>query len=227
MNRRATVTCQNLPSEPVMTKALELYVGEDNGHSIQTFTGLFFDLVHPQPHMVRLKDIAEAAAKTNRFTGHTYAPYSIAQHQIWASYEAEREDPRAAPYAFLHDGHESYIGDKATPQKVAEAIIIAEHLGVPVEKVREACKIMAARIDTAIFTRFGLPWPCPPDVWAVVKRVDAKALATEKRDLMPHDRPWQYPLPEPRRFAIHPWPWVKAADEFITRARELGISESV
>ncbi|MGE3333656.1 MAG: hypothetical protein AB7I36_08435 [Rhodospirillaceae bacterium] len=198
------------------------YIGEDNTHSIQTLTGNFFDLVNPAPHMVFLRDIAEAAAKVNRFTGHTIAPYSVAQHCVWASFMVS---PEAAPYALLHDAHEAYINDKSTPQKTAEAIVIAHALGIDLERVKEALRIIPRRIDAAVFQRFNLPWPAQKAIMDEVKAVDILALSTEKRDLMAHDRPWTYPLPAPYRGITKPWPWVHAADAFVERARHLGLQE--
>lgn len=196
-------------------------IGADNGHSIQTRTGVFVDLVNPRPESIHLVDMADAGAKINRFTGHTVLPYSINQHQDFCSRIVSRA---AAPYAFLHDGHEDYTGDDSTPKKIAQAIILARELGVPVEAAKRALRVMSEQLDAAIFTRFGLPWPAPPEIWAEVKRADAIALATERRDLMADERLWSYPLPEPHQTHLKPWPWPQAADRYLTRAKELGLS---
>jgi hypothetical protein len=49
---------------------------------IQTRTGKMFNIKHPDPDMIDLRDIAAALAKTNRFGGHTREPYSVAQHCV-------------------------------------------------------------------------------------------------------------------------------------------------
>lgn len=179
---------------------------------IQTWSGRKFDLVNPLPEMVHLRDIAEALAKANRFTGHTLRPYSVAQHSVFCSYHVPY---RARLHALLHDAEEAYMGDIATPLKMA-----LRSLGAGT-----AVRDLSDRIRGAVFEKFGLAWPCDPDIWMEVKNADALALATEKRDLLRHKLSWSYSMPDPDPVLLVPVPWWDAAEMFMKRARELGCRE--
>lgn len=180
---------------------------------IQTWSGRRFDLINPDPEMVHLRDIAEALAKANRFTGHTSRPYSVAQHSIFCSHHTTM---RARLPALLHDAEEAYTGDMSTPMKMA---MRAAGAG-------DAYHTIADGIRGAIFRRFGLSFPVDPDVWMEVKNADALALSTERRDLMRVQRKdWTWPLPDPDPVLLVPMPWWDAAEQFMKRAKELGCRE--
>lgn len=53
--------------------------------SIETMTGKFVDLVHPDPATIEIKDIAWATSRMPRYVGHTVSavPYTIGQHSIF------------------------------------------------------------------------------------------------------------------------------------------------
>lgn len=179
---------------------------------IQTFTGQRFDLVNPAAGAVRLRDIAEALAKANRYTGHTKRPYSVAQHSVFCSLHVSA---RARRYALLHDAEEAYTGDVSTPMKMALKAMGAG----------EAMQHVAHGVRKAIFERFHLEFPPPEDIWAEVKKADLLALATEKRDLLCHALPWDWTMPEPCAEKIEALPWWDAAQVFYDRARVLGCGE--
>lgn len=71
------------------------------------------DLLRPDPDSICIQDIAHALSLTNRFTGHTHVPYSVAQH----SHTVSMGLPTLA--AHLHDAHEAFLGDISTPLKRA------------------------------------------------------------------------------------------------------------
>jgi hypothetical protein len=92
---------------------------------------------------------------------------------------AKNVPTRARMYALLHDAHEAYIGDLATPIK---------WLMPP--NVRRWWDALADRVDAAIYRHFGIPPPTSA-IQAVVKRADDRMLATEVRQFMlPPPRPW-------------------------------------
>lgn len=84
---------------------------------IMTASGRAFDLVEPTAAMVHWPDVAEQLAKAPRFAGATAGVfYSVAQHSV---HVARLVAPEWAPWALLHDAHEAYLGDDATPKKAA------------------------------------------------------------------------------------------------------------
>ena len=124
---------------------------------LQTGSNRAFDLLKPDPAQVDFDiDIAEALARIPRYTGHVRpGPYSVAQHCIVGADIVFRDthDREAAAAFLLHDAHEAYIGDIATP--VAQALAVAtanagRDLDVPPSAVRNGIKALKAKVDQAI-----------------------------------------------------------------------------
>lgn len=150
---------------------------------IVVHSGEPFDLVAPTVESVSIEDIATSLARTPRWNGHTKLPFVVAQHSVNVShlvYDLTYGDLVAAFYALLHDAHEAYIGDIATPVK--KALI---HLGCP----PEALEKLASNIDKAIFPAFGLSEVMPRSVREAVKEADLIAGATEYKVHMPDGSP--------------------------------------
>jgi len=147
---------------------------------ILTYTGKMFDVLAPDPASVDPVDIAHALSNLCRFTGHTRHFYSVAQHSVLVANLLPRELRFAG---LMHDAHEAYIQDFATPLK----------------NVLPGYREMEGPVWAAVAARFGLPEELPVEV----KRADLVALAMEKRDLMPqHPEEWPalhgiIPLPGP------------------------------
>jgi 5'-nucleotidase len=184
---------------------------------IPTISGVKVDLLAPKVDMIRIGDIAAALAKVNRWTGHTALPYSVAQHSVFVSRQCERH---FAQYALLNDARAAYLGDISSTVKAAIRAFLPP-------AVTDAIKVLENLLDQAIFLRFGLAWPMPPHVAIAVKFADARALATEKRDVLGDsgaaDNPAWAPvaLPPPYADPIKPMKWDKAQDAFMARFTEL------
>jgi uncharacterized protein len=173
-----------------------------------TYSGLRIDLVDPKPEQISMVDIAHHLAHICRFTGAVSSFYSVAQHSVLV---ASLVPTDLTLPALLHDAHEAYLGDVATPLKQALCSDQYKHL--------------AAKFDIAISLRFGIDREALRD--AEVKRADLIALATERRDFMPPDgrdiwpglkgvRPDQKPL--------HAWAPDEAKEAFLRAAsRWLGV----
>ena len=170
------------------------------GATIQTHSGIYFDLRNPSVEQVDVRDIAHALANIARFTGHTRGFYSVAQHSVLVS----RLVPDHLAYAaLLHDAAEAYCGDVSSPLKTL----------LPEFKETER------RIFEAIVLRLCILDCDAPEI----HKADLVALATERRDLMPPSgHVWGIlkgidPAPDPI-IALDP----SAAElEFITRFNEL------
>ena len=202
---------------------------------LQTASGRMFDLVEPMPGMVDFEvDIPEALARIPRFTGHVRGgAYSVAQHSVIGANALQQETGRRdlAAAFLLHDAHEAYIGDIATPIGLALAdlagAIAAAPLAIKTNTiVRRALHLMKAQLDRAIHDAAGIEWPLPDDVARAVKEMDLRMLATERRQLLgPSPARWveaveaAHPIRMTGKLRI--WPWPEAADAFRTALRSL------
>ena len=140
------------------------------------------DLTDPWSSGIDLRDIAVALSRLNRYIGHTCgdpsplgAPWggvwSVAQHSLFVgALMAERMplDPLAAVYALLHDAHEAYVGDIASPVKQLMA-----QLGF------DFAQTVEEPIQAAIHAALGLPVEPDARIAAAVKDCDRDAYATE------------------------------------------------
>lgn len=136
---------------------------------ILTQSGRQFDLLRPTAAMVCPPDIAHALAHLCRFNGHTRTHYSVAQHSLLV---ASLVPGPHQLVALLHDATEAYIGDMTRPLKAL----------LPNFSETEET------LWGVICERFNLD-PILPEC---VIRADLVALATERRDLMPH-HPGEWP----------------------------------
>lgn len=176
---------------------------------IHTFTGRKVDPVNLRVCDIDIRDIAHALALTNRFTGHTPEPYSVAQHSVIVSHIC---DPKDALWGLLHDAPEAYLADISRPAKAGMRAAGCEHF----DTVDYAAMMVICRA-------FDLPFKEP----ASVKHADELILASEAHAFFRHHplymewhhRPENgFPLLE---CPIEPWHWRKAEIEFLSRFRAL------
>lgn len=138
---------------------------------IQTYSGGRFSFSDPQEDMVKPIDIAHALSITNRYGGHTWWPYSVAQHSLIGSIYIE---PEYALEFLLHDAPEAYYGDLPKPLK--------NYLG-------EKWDRMARKIDRVVRSALGLPQEIPKEI----KPYDDAMLILERKYLLrrgTHGVPW-------------------------------------
>lgn len=168
---------------------------------IETFTGRHVDIQTPIPEEFCITDIAHALSNVNRYGGHIYAPYSVAQHAVLMS----RMCPTGLALECLHhDDAEAYIGDMPSPFK----------------SVMPEFQRCEARIERAIRKALGLPGDHHhPDV----KHWDKVMLMTEARDfnLGWYGTDKHSGMPDAHPSRIVPWDWRRAKAEFINRHDEL------
>lgn len=165
---------------------------------ILTSTGRRLDFSIPSADQIDIIDIANGLSKCCRFSGQCRAFYSVAQHSVLVSEIVRRP---VALAALLHDAAEAYTGDLPSPLK--ELIPQAQHV--------------ENELMHAVYEHFGL-WVSPSEQQAI-RHADLIMLATERRDLMPHDQePW--PCLDgviPRIAKIEPWPHDTAWKLFLER----------
>lgn len=167
--------------------------------TIQTYTGLEFDVTRPDPALIRIEDIAHALSCMPRFAGHTRWFYSVAQHSVHVS---QLVPPHLAKAALLHDAAEAYILDMPTPIKLM---------------LPEYCEMEDSLMAAVSIALNFVGW-----VGAEVKHADMVALATEKRDLMRNASWWSVPV-EPDDARIVPLLPQRAEQLFLARWAEVNL----
>lgn len=134
---------------------------------IETFTGMKFDILDPNPEHIHIIDIAHALSQLCRYNGHTMAYYSVAQHSVIVSNLAKPED---ALTALMHDAAEAYIGDMAYPIK---------HMFPLFKEIED-------NIQTVIAAKFGFQHPMPQ----YLKEIDRNISGNEAESLMSSRGDW-------------------------------------
>jgi 5'-deoxynucleotidase YfbR-like HD superfamily hydrolase len=197
LGHHETLHLKNICSERV---TLMLYNDIEKDMYVSTYLGNRFHPLEPRIDKVAIEDIAHGLAFQCRFNGQTCEFYSVAQHSLVVASLVSDELKLAA---LLHDAAEAYLGDMVKPLK-----LLLPAFATIEDRVTE---IIAAafRLD------FGNYHP--------IKEADLVALATEKRDLMPHSvEEWTYikgikPLPE----RIKPMNPLEAKAAFLTEFQRL------
>jgi len=137
---------------------------------VSTFSGNRFYPLVPHIDRVAIEDIAHGLAYQCRFNGQTQQFYSVAQHSLIV---AGLVPAHLRMAALLHDAAEAYLGDMVKPLKV----LLPEFAA------------LEDRVTGIIAAAFGIDF----SDYGPIKRADLIALATEKRDLMPHSAErWAY-----------------------------------
>lgn len=153
---------------------------------METCSGQMFDIRDPKEHLVDIGDIATHLAGINRYTGATGVTYSVAEHSCIAhdAYLGDHgvtnllnfpdrlpeEVWKTALAILLHDAHEAYTGDAATPLMRSN------------EELRAAYKRVANPVQLTILRRFGLNATFMEN--PIVKRYDNGVLLAEAAQLM-------------------------------------------
>ena len=161
-----------------------------------TASGGVVNLHHLAPDTLHLHDIAHHLARTDRYNGACKRPYSVAEHSLLVcdilATEFGERDPTVLLAALLHDAHEAYTGDLASPMKqiIGDAWAIEEH-----------------RIAYAVRRRFGVA-----EAYASaanhIHSADMMALSTERLQLLPPSGPvWPCTLSHP------PVKWINLDDQ--------------
>jgi len=173
---------------------------------IQTRSGAMVNVLRLEQDTVLLEDIGHALATTNRFNGHTYAPYSVAQHSVLMAQMMNSDHDRL--WALLHDAPEAYMGDLAKPIKD----------GLP------DFQLIEEDMMEVITGMFGLSIEMP----ATVKEADKRIFVTEVRDLMADPTKFkEWGVVEPYLFEIRPWGWEVARDVWLQMVEDTHLALTV
>lgn len=147
---------------------------------IQTYTGQRWELLAPKAENVRLDDIVMPLSRLRRFNGHLRSSVVLSEHSMLV---AALVGWKAKPYALLHDGHETYIGDITTP--VASAFDGgAGDFVLRLRSLKEAH-------DRAIFEAFGLSY-WEDAIRKEISEADHIALEIERRRFSVERPDWKH-----------------------------------
>lgn len=155
-----------------------LTTSENHPGYVATSSGRLFDVVHPTPQQVNIREIAHALSQANRFGGHTRWPYSVAQHLVYCAGECERRyvgRPDLAFACLLHDGAEAYVCDVIRPVKRLISSVYR-----PIEE----------RVQAAVWRAFGAEIDAETE--RVIKEVDNAVVMAESAQLMTGSETWNW-----------------------------------
>jgi hypothetical protein len=124
-------------------------------------SGSWLDFYAPETSDFTIDDIAQGLAFQCRYAGQCRDFYSVAEHSLLVS-EMVGDDPLVA---LMHDAAEAFLGDITRPLK----------------QMLHDYRQIEARIQKAIFDRFGLSSAANP----AIKWADLRVLAAEQRQVMP------------------------------------------
>lgn len=139
---------------------------------VSTRYGLQVDPINPTSDMFDIRDIAHSLSQMPRFGGHSYHPYTVAQHSVYVL-TLVKTKVHAMPFrkkrqlclqALLHDASEAYIMDMPTPVKIC----MPEY------------QLIEKKIMTAIFKKFNLP----TEIDSIVKLADQRAFEYEVSNII-------------------------------------------
>lgn len=140
-------------------------------HEMETASGLYVDLLDPNPEMIALEDIADHLSRICRFTGACLWFYSVAQHAMLVVDRVAETcpdwHPEVALAALHHDSAEAYLGDVGTPLK--------RLLGKEYDR-------LSNQMDNAIAEALGITIYHPQHL--AIEAADAWALAAEAHYMM-------------------------------------------
>lgn len=144
---------------------------------IQTFSGKAIDPLEPNPAALDIIDVAHALSHVNRYTGHTFKPYSVALHSLTVAHLVKmRGESRATQlWALLHDATEAYLSDIAAPVKQHD--VFAGYR----EAERRLSEVICDRFMPHTI-RTGYVWS---EMAAKVKQADRDMLLAERRNILP------------------------------------------
>lgn len=169
------------------------------GPTILLASGNYFDFLDPKNSTFTIDDVARGLSNICRFVGQCRRFYSVAQHSVHVSYIVA---PEHAYAGLMHDAAEAFIGDVSRPLKY----ILPEY------------RVIEARVERAVFSRFAVPYPIPIQV----KDADVIMLATEQAKVMGCRDDWDYT--RGRKIAdieIPDWDPERARQKFLDRFFEL------
>lgn len=147
-----------------------------------------FDFANPQAVDVHAQDIILGLSRTFRFRGMTNHPYTVAQHSILVAMLALETagicEPEQDMLRWNYSGYAEQLCKLAVLHDASEAYMC--DLSTPLKRMLPEYKIIEAKVQEVIFSRFGLV-PTEDD-HRIIGIADAQACLIERDFLMPWDK---------------------------------------
>lgn len=180
-----------------------------------TAAGASFDFADPRPEMIDPRALAWQLSGEGRWANNTWFHLSVAQHSLMV---ARALPPAWRIYGLLHDAAEAFTRDLSTPFKLWLVSSGADVLA------------LERRILGAVWARFELAAPSA-EIAKAVDEADARALATEYRDVVrgkgpdwvPKAPPFAGPAVRSRTREAVEADFLKALDEMSRDAHSAGL----
>lgn len=164
-----------------------------------TSRGKIFPLLNPKVEDIDLLSASRALAQINRYNGHCFRPYSVAEHCVRLTYAAQEDghSHRMLLLILLHDFHESITGDFPSPIKTV--LRLDDNF---------ALDSLAWKLDMLLYEKLGID-PPNKDEAEIIKEYDYRILLNERDALLPKSPvPWFCEHLEPLEgvtFEEFPW----------------------
>ena len=174
---------------------------EQTKSCITAWSGQWFDILKPEEYEYSIEEIAYALSNLCRYTGHTNAFYSVAEHSVLVS---RLVPDHLALCGLLHDASEAYLGDVASPLKA----LLPEY-----KKIED-------RVEQAIADFFDLPFPYPKEI----KETDKRMYWQERQGIADNgirDGIWHQDLRATRKVEAGGMPPHMARRMFMSRYRQI------
>lgn len=129
-----------------------------------------------------IRDVAHHLAIVNQFNGATTRPYSVAEHSLLCCDIAKHSGASVFVQmaALMHDAHEAYTNDLASPAKLAVNGYSMGAGGIAAWSLFEAEHAKTVRKHFKLLSVFA-------GHKGLLRSIDSQALATARRDLTPFD----------------------------------------
>lgn len=167
-----------------------------------TASGTPFDYDNPRPEMIEDRALAWQLSGEGRWANNTHFHLSVAQHSLLVASLIPRPEWRI--YGLLHDAAEAFTRDLPTPFK-----LWLDNQGADVPALEERI------LSDAVLPHFALPEPWP-ELKHAVDSADAKALATEYRDVVMGKGPEWVPKAQPANRPVCFQNRIDVFDAFLT-----------
>ncbi len=143
---------------------------------VLTASGTYVNILDPDPATIDIRDIAHALSSIHRYTGHTCAPYTVAEHSLRVSgfLRARGYTPASQLAGLLHDASEAYLGDVVSPLKA----LLPDYRAI--EK----------NFERVIEMRFNVTFIDRPEI----KMADLALLACERKALLPQTPNYEWEI---------------------------------
>ena len=169
--------------------------------SIYLHNGRLIDLMNIDKYDFTMADFCHPLALLNRYTGHTKAPYSVAEHSVLGSRIVGVIQNKIDRAFLIHDLNEALMNDLSSPFK---------------RLMPEYCEF-EIKVQKHLFRVFDEPW------------ANMEAVSYYDKNMCQDEMMQVFKTPidigrEPQGITVRFWSWTEARDHMMLRAKELDLA---